>query len=154
MPAGASDAADPCAPADRWAALRSAYLRAVNQLLLVTQPGIVFAIATADIFIPILLGEKWRAAAPIFQWMGLAALAAADQRHDELAVHQSRAKQGFCLVGGVQCRDQRGRVLRRVALGTDWRCGRLFRYTGSDCGRPVAFWMATRTGPVGLRGSL
>ena len=36
---------------------RSAYLRAVNQLLLVTQPGIVFAIATADIFVPILLGE-------------------------------------------------------------------------------------------------
>ena len=53
---------------------RSAYLRAVNQLLLVTQPGIVFAIATADIFVPILLGEEWRAAAPIFQWMGLAAL--------------------------------------------------------------------------------
>ena len=53
---------------------RSAYLQAVNQLLLVTQPGIVFAIATADIFVPILLGEKWRAAAPIFQWLGLAAL--------------------------------------------------------------------------------
>ena len=53
---------------------RSAYLQAVNQLLLVTQPGIVFAIATADIFVPILLGNDWRAAAPIFQWLGLAAL--------------------------------------------------------------------------------
>ena len=39
-----------------------------------TQPGIVFAIAAADILIPDLLGEQWRAAAPIFQWMGLAAL--------------------------------------------------------------------------------
>ena len=53
---------------------RSAYLQAVNQLLLVTQPGIVFSIATADIFVPILLGNDWRAAAPIFQWLGLAAL--------------------------------------------------------------------------------
>ena len=50
---------------------RSAYLQALNQLLLVTQPGVVFAIATADIFVPIVLGENWRAAAPIFQWLGL-----------------------------------------------------------------------------------
>ena len=109
----------------------SAYLRAVNQLLLVTQPGIVFAIATADIFVPILLGERLArggADLPVARSRGIAT---ADQRHDELAVHQSRAKQSFCLVWGVQCRYQRGRVLRRVALGTDWRCGRLFHFTGS-----------------------
>ena len=37
---------------------RSVYLRAVNQLLLVTQPGIVFAIADRRYLCPVLLGER------------------------------------------------------------------------------------------------
>jgi PST family polysaccharide transporter len=61
--------------ADEPARYRHAYLRAVQQMLLISQPGIVFMAATADTLVPAVLGEPWRASAPIFQWLGLAALA-------------------------------------------------------------------------------
>ena len=127
----------------------SVYLRIVGQLLLVTQPGIVFAIATADIFIPILLGEKWRGPRLSFSGWGRGP-PATDQRRDELAVHQSTAKQGVRLVGVVQRRDQRLRILCRLALGADWCRSRLFRYAGSLAlpGR-VLDGDANRTGETG-----
>jgi PST family polysaccharide transporter len=53
---------------------RSAYLRTLGQLLLVTLPGVAFMTATADVLIPYLLGEDWRGAVPIFQALGFAGL--------------------------------------------------------------------------------
>ena len=106
---------------------RSVYLRAVNQLLLVTQPGIVFAIATADIFFRYYSGRN--GARPRRYSSGWArGVGAAHQRGHELAVHQSRARQGLRLVWGIQCGDQRRRVLRRFAVGADWRGGGLLHF--------------------------
>jgi polysaccharide transporter, PST family len=128
---------------------RSVYLRAVNQLLLVTQPGIVFAIATSDIFIPILLGEKWRAAAPIFQWMGLAALLQPiSATTNWLFISQGRSKP-FAWFGAFNA------AISTVAFcaGLPWGpIGVAAAYSISQVllRSPVMWWMATLTGPVRL----
>jgi PST family polysaccharide transporter len=128
----------------------SVYLRTVNQLLLLTQPGIVFAIATADIFIPILLGQEWRGAAPIFQWLGLAALvqpicSAANWLF--ISQQQSRA---FALSGAFNA------AISTVAFcaGLPWGpIGVAAAYSLSQLllRLPVLLWMVTRKAPVRLR---
>jgi polysaccharide transporter, PST family len=129
---------------------RSAYLRAVNQLLLVTQPGIVFAIATADTLVPILLGEEWRAAAPIFQWMGLAALLQPiSSTTNWLFISQGRSR-AFAWFGAFNA------VISSIAFcaGLPWGpVGVAAAYSISQVllRSPVMWWMATRTGPVKLR---
>jgi PST family polysaccharide transporter len=129
---------------------RSVYLGAVNQLLLVTQPGIVFAIATADIFIPILLGEKWRAAAPIFQWMGLAALLQPiSATTNWLFISQGQGKP-FAWFGAFNA----GTSAVAFCAGLPWGpIGVAAAYSISQVllRSPVMWWMATRTGPVRLR---
>ena len=128
----------------------SAYLRAVNQLLLVTQPGIVFAIATADIFVPILLGDQWRAAAPIFQWMGLAALLQPiSATMNWLFISQGRSE-AFAWFGAFNA------VISTIAFcaGLPWGpIGVAAAYSISQVllRSPVMWWMATRIGPVRFR---
>ena len=129
---------------------RSAYLRAVNQLLLVTQPGIVFAIATADIFVPILLGEEWGAAAPIFRWMGLAALLQPISATTTwLFISQGRGR-AFAWFGGFDA------AISTVAFcaGLPWGpicVAAAYSISQVLLRSPVMWWMATRTGPVRLR---
>jgi PST family polysaccharide transporter len=129
---------------------RSAYLQAVNQLLLVTQPGIVFAIATADIFVPILLGNDWRAAAPIFQWLGLAALLQPiSVVTNWLFISQGRGK-AYATWGALNA------AICAVAFcaGLPWGpIGVAAAYSISQVTvrSPVVLWMATRAGPVNLR---
>lgn len=53
---------------------RSAYIRTLQQMLLVTVPGVAFLVATADRLIPTLMGANWAPAVPIFMWLGLAAI--------------------------------------------------------------------------------
>jgi len=129
---------------------RSAYLPAVNQLLLVTQPGIIFAIATADIFVPIMLGENWRAAAPIFQWLGLAALLQPiSGATNWLFISQGKSR-AFAWFGAFNA------VISTIAfcVGLPWGpIGVAAAYSMSQVllRSPVMWWMATRTGPVRLR---
>jgi polysaccharide transporter, PST family len=129
---------------------RSAYLRAVNQLLLVTQPGIVFAIASADILIPILLGEKWRAVAPIFQWMGLAAVVQPfSLTMNWLFISQGKGR-AFAWFGALNA------AICTVAFcaGLPWGpigVAAAYSITQVLLRPPIVFWMVTRTGPVRLR---
>lgn len=53
---------------------RHAYLRVAPLLLLVTLPGVAFAIALADVLIPFALGQQWAGSALIFQALGFAGL--------------------------------------------------------------------------------
>ena len=53
---------------------RRSYLALLGVMLMLTTPGIVAAIALAHPLIVALLGERWAEAAPIFAWLGLAAL--------------------------------------------------------------------------------
>lgn len=128
---------------------RSAYLKAVNQLMIVTQPGIVFAIATADIFVPILLGENWLSSAPIFRWMGLAALLQPiGATTNWLFISQGKGKD-FAKFGAFNA------AMSAVAFsgGLPWGpIGVAAAYSISQVllRSPVMWWMATRTGPVRL----
>jgi polysaccharide transporter, PST family len=129
---------------------RSAYLQAVNQLLLVTQPGIVFAIATADILVPVLLGDKWRAAGPIFQWMGLAALTQPiSGATNWLFISQQQSK-AFAWFGAFNA------AISSLAFcaGLPWGpIGVAAAYSISQIlfRTPLVLWIATRTGPVKLQ---
>jgi polysaccharide transporter, PST family len=129
---------------------RSVYLQTVNQLWLVTQPGIVFAVATTDIFIPILLGERWRAVVPIFQCMGVAAMVQPiASATNWLFISQQQAK-AFAWSGAFNA------AISGVAFcsGLPWGpIGVAVAYSISQLllRLPALFWMATRTGPVRLR---
>lgn len=60
---------------DDPAKFREAFLLILRALTLVSIPGIVAAAATSADLVPLLLGERWAGAAPIFYWLGLAAIA-------------------------------------------------------------------------------
>jgi PST family polysaccharide transporter len=53
---------------------RSTYVEAVSLIMIAAQPGILFAIICAPQLFELLLGDRWIAAAPIFQWLGIVAL--------------------------------------------------------------------------------
>jgi polysaccharide transporter, PST family len=53
---------------------RSTYTDAASLIMIVAQPGMLFAIICAPQFFEFLLGDKWVPAAPIFQWLGIAGL--------------------------------------------------------------------------------
>lgn len=53
---------------------RSTYTEAVSLIMIATQPGILFAIVCAPELFDLLFGSQWIPAAPIFQWLGVAAL--------------------------------------------------------------------------------
>ena len=135
--------------ADQPARYRQAYLRTLRLMLLVSQPGIVFLIATADLLVPALLGEHWRASAPIFQWLGVAAL----QQPMTNAVGwllisqgRTRAMMGWGAVNAATC-------AAAFVAGLPWGAvGVAAAYSITDIvpRLPLYWWVATRQGPVRL----
>lgn len=53
---------------------RYAFLRTMRQILLVTLPGLACLTIKADVVVPLLLGDAWAGAAPIFAALGFAGL--------------------------------------------------------------------------------
>jgi PST family polysaccharide transporter len=53
---------------------RSTYIEASSLIMTAAHPGIVFAIICAPELFVSLFGPHWKSAAPIFQWLGVAAL--------------------------------------------------------------------------------
>ena len=53
---------------------RLAYLTSLRAVLFVTAPAAAVALATSEALVPLLLGETWRDAAPIFFWLALGSL--------------------------------------------------------------------------------
>lgn len=126
---------------------RRVYLRAIQQLLLITQPGIVFAILTADILVPTLLGPSWAGTAPIFQWLGAAALQQPLVASTNwLFVSQGRS--GAYLVWGA---FNAATSLAAFLAGLPWGpvgVAAAYSITQILLRGPVMWWLATRTGPV------
>lgn len=54
-------------------AYRRLYLTCLRAITIATFPAIAVAAATSDRLIPLLLGDRWAAAAPIFYWLSLSA---------------------------------------------------------------------------------
>jgi polysaccharide transporter, PST family len=128
---------------------RSVYLRTLAQFLLVIQPAIVFTIATADILVPTLLGKPWSGAAPIFVWLGLAALQQPIAvTMNWLFISQGRSRAYFYW-GLFNAATSTAAFL----VGLPWGpIGVAAAYSITQvCPRmPVMWWMATRSGPVQL----
>ncbi len=128
---------------------RHAYLRTLRQLLLISQPGIVFMIVAADTLVPAVLGEQWRASTPIFLWLGLAALQQPmTSSVGWLLVTQgrTRAMLGWGAFNAVTC-------AAAFIAGLPWGAvGVAAAYAITDIvpRLPLYWWLATRYGPVRL----
>jgi PST family polysaccharide transporter len=129
---------------------RAAYVKTLQQILLLTQPGVVFLIATADWLIPTLLGEAWRGAVPIFVWLGLAGLLQpVSSTMGWLFISQGRTREfmQWGAFGTATC-------IAAFAAGLPWGpVGVAAAYALSDIllRWPLLWWYTTRTGPVRQR---
>ncbi|HEY6430575.1 MAG TPA: lipopolysaccharide biosynthesis protein [Acetobacteraceae bacterium] len=129
---------------------RVVYLRALQQLLIVTQPAIVFTIATADTLLPVLLGEPWRGAAPIFKWLGLAAVQQPISATTTwLFVSQGRSR-AYMYFGAFNAATSAAAFFAGLPWGP-MGVAAAYSITQITLRMPVMWWMATRRGPVKLR---
>ena len=126
---------------------RSAYIRTLQQMLLVTVPGVAFLIATADRLIPTLMGANWAPAVPIFMWLGLAAVTQTmTHTFGWLFVSQQRTGEfaRYGLVATASC-------LIAFAIGLPWGAeGVAAAYGISSLAfrLPLIIWTLGRSGPV------
>ena len=128
---------------------RHAFLRTVNQLMLVLFPGIAFMTGTADLIVPFLLGDKWIEAAPIFAFLGMAGLAQSlNNTCAWLFLSQARTWElmrwgifnaVFCVAGFVI-----GLPYGPAGVAAVFAIGEFIR-------TPLLWGYATRTGPVRWR---
>jgi PST family polysaccharide transporter len=129
---------------------RAAYKRVMRTVLLLTTPGIVFAIAFAHPLVTTVLGERCDASADIFAWLGLGALLTPlGVSASWLFISQNRPRQQllFCCISTTI-------MVTSFIIGVQWgalglaRTGTLFVWLLQA---PMLFWGVTRTGPVRLR---
>ena len=129
---------------------RSAYIRTLQQMLLVTMPGVTFLIVTADRLIPTLMGANWAPVAPIFMWLGLAAIQQTlSNTTGWLFISQQRTSE-FARVGLFNSAT----CLAAFAAGLPWGAlGVAAAYGISDVliRLPLGIWVVGRTGPVSQR---
>ncbi len=127
---------------------RSAYLRTLGQILLVTLPGVAFLIGSADILIPTLLGERWRDATPIFEALGFAGLLQPlNNTSGWLFISQGRSKDfmWWGIAGAISC-------VIAFLIGLPFGpVGVAIAYAASEYIRtPALWWLIARRGPIGL----
>ncbi|HEV2717890.1 MAG TPA: oligosaccharide flippase family protein, partial [Terriglobales bacterium] len=126
---------------------RSAYLKIIEKIAMITMPGVVFMIATSDWLVLLLLGPQWREAGRIFMLLGVAAIIQpVTKTAPWLFTTQGRAREllrwGFLssLIA----------VLSIIA-GLRWGAmGVAAAYAATDLclTTPLLFWYVGRSGPV------
>ncbi len=127
---------------------RSIFLRTLAQIALITWPGIVWAILSADILIPTLLGPVWVSSVPIFQALAMAGLLqAVNSASNWLFVTQRRSGEytRWGIFNAVTC-------VIAFAIGLPYGAfGVATAYAISEYIRtPILWWYVTRRGPVKL----
>ena len=133
---------------DDPAAYRRAYLRMLEKILLLTYPGVVFAVCASHQLIVTVLGDRWSGVAPIFAVLGVGALfAPIGNSTGWLFITQERTREmrnwgtlssllfSVSFVVGLPW-GAFGVAVSYVAVGT---------FQG-----PLIWWVATRRGPVTL----
>ena len=123
-----------------------AYLQVQSQMLLVTLPGIVFMVATADVLVPVLLGSKFADASPIFVALGLASFCQALNNSIGwlfVSQHRTREYMFWGLFNSVVCVGGfiLGLPYGPVGVATGYAVGEVLR-------TPLSWWLVTRKGPV------
>lgn len=133
--------------ADSPARYRSAFLKIVEKIAMVTMPGVVFMIATSDWLVLFLLGPKWHDTGRIFMLLGIAAAVQPVTRAALwLFTTQGRARELFIwgIIGA-------GIAVTSIVGGLRWGAlGVAAGYAASDLllTTPLLFWFAGRRGPV------
>lgn len=132
---------------DSPARYRSAYLKILEKIAMITMPGVAFMIATSDWLVLFLLGPQWRGAGRIFMLLGLAAIVQPATRSALwLFTTQGRTREmmHWGLIGG-------GIAIVSIVAGLPWgAAGVAATYAASDLfiTTPLLFWYAGRRGPV------
>ncbi|MGY4344806.1 hypothetical protein ACVWXM_001270 [Bradyrhizobium sp. GM7.3] len=98
----------------------STYNDALSMVMLICQPGIVFAILLSEPLFRVLLGEHWVGAAPIFSLAWRCGLDSGRDRDGSLAIPQSRPWQGVLQARRLDRPDQRDLIPHRSSLGRAW----------------------------------
>lgn len=129
------------------ATYRAVYLRVLEKIALLTMPGVAYLIATSDWIIRLVLGPGWEGAAPIFTWLGIAALVQpVANTTGWLFVSQERGRDmlRWGLVGGAV-------TVAAIAGGLPWGAiGVAAAYGVTDLvlKTPLLFWYVGRSGPI------
>ena len=135
---------------DREEEYASTYYSTITYLMLVLQPLMVTATVMSHEVIVTLLGERWAASAPIFAWLGAAAIhQLVTSSHGWLYLSQSRVKD-YAFIGAF------GSVTTIAAflIGLPWGAvGVAAAYCISDyvLRLPVSWLWVGRSGPVRTR---
>jgi len=126
---------------------RSAYLKIVEKIAVITMPGVVFMIATSDWLVLFLLGAQWREAGRIFMLLGIAAIIQPVTKTTWwLFSTQGRTRELFHwgLISGVI-------AVISIVAGLPWGAsGVAASYAATDLclATPLLFWYVGRKGPV------
>ncbi len=127
---------------------RRAYLRMLETILLLTYPGVVFAIVWSHDLIVTVLGNRWAGVAPIFTVLGFGALLA--------PIGNST---GWLYITQERTREMRNQgtlsalwFSASFVVGLPWGAlGVATSYIAAGMVQgPVVWWLVTRRGPVGL----
>jgi PST family polysaccharide transporter len=129
---------------------RAAFVRTLEKLLMVTMPGIVFLMVTADWAVRVVLGPQWTEAATIFSWLAVAGfLQPVGTTTGWLFVSQNRTRDMFKwgIIGSTM-------AIASILIGLPWGpVGVAMSYglSGLLVRTPVGLWYVGRNGPVRTR---
>ncbi len=126
-----------------------AYLRLLETVLLLTYPGMAFALVSSDLLIPTVLGPQWAGVSPIFSILALGGFfAPVSNSAGWLFVTQGRTREmrdwGFVSSAMFVLSFVAG--LRWGAIGV----AACYIGVGAVIQGPMIWWASTRRGPVGL----
>lgn len=126
---------------------RSAYLRILQKLSMLTMPLVAFMIVTSDWLVLLLLGPQWLQTGRIFMWLGIAALIQPVTKTCWwLFISQGRSSEMLrtgILTSGVS--------VACIIAGLPWGAvGVAAAYAASELllVTPIIFWRVTRQGPL------
>lgn len=126
---------------------RSAYLRVTRLTLLVTLPGVAWALGMADSLIPLALGAQWAESAPIFAALGFAGLLQPlNNPAGWLFISQGRSRE--FMIWGVATAAF---AVTAFGIGIAWGAlGIAIAYSVSEYLKTPVLWRYVgRSGPVG-----
>jgi PST family polysaccharide transporter len=129
---------------------RRTFLSTLRVVSLLAIPGVAAATIASDEVVPLLLGERWRGAAPIFFWLGLSGvLQPITNTTGWLFLSRGRGREMVrwgAFISGI--------TIVSVVVGLKWGGeGVAIAYFASDLllRTPSSFWLSARTTPVRAR---
>jgi O-antigen/teichoic acid export membrane protein len=126
---------------------RSAYLKILEKVAMLTMPGVAFMIATSDWLILLMLGPQWLATGRIFMLLGIAGIMQPVTKTSWwLFSTQGRTREMFHwgMIGGSI-------AIISILIGLPWGAiGVAAAYGLSDLclSTPLLFWFVGRRGPI------